>query len=245
MSTTVYVRTEVRRTLRNRRFLMFSLGFPLVLFLITAGSNRDVTDFAGTGVSFPLYYMVGMVSWGAMAAVISGGARIAAERQIGWTRQLRLTPLSTQTYFSAKVLSGYLLALASIAVLYAAGILYGVRLPAGAWLTMTALILVGLVPFAVLGILFGHVLSTDSMGPALGGATALFALLGGAWGPVAGDSSFLTSLVQLIPSYWLTQAAHSAFTGEVWPPKAWVVILVWTLVLGRLARSAYLRDTAR
>ena len=245
MSSVLYVRTEVRRTLRNRRFLAFSLGFPLVLFLITAGANRDVSDFAGTGVSFPLYYMVGMVSWGAMAAVIAGGARIAAERQIGWTRQLRLTPLSTRTYFSAKVLSGYLLALASIAVLYVAGISYGVRLPLGSWLTMTALILVGLVPFAVLGILFGHLLSTDSMGPALGGVTALFALLGGAWGPVAGESSVLTSISQLLPSYWLTQAAHSAFTGEAWPVRAWLVLAVWTLVLGRLARSAYLRDTAR
>jgi ABC-2 type transport system permease protein len=245
MSSAVYVRTEVRRTLRNRRFLAFSLGFPLVLFLITAGANRDVGDFAGTGVSFPLYYMVGMVSWGAMAAVIAGGSRIAAERQVGWTRQLRLTPLSTPTYFSAKVLSGYLLALASIAVLYAAGILYGVRLPVWSWLTMTGLILVGLIPFAVLGILFGHLLSADSMGPALGGVTALFAILGGAWGPVAGSSSVLTSVAQLLPSYWLTQAAHTAFSGEDWPVKAWLVILVWTVVLARLARSAYRRDTAR
>jgi ABC-2 type transport system permease protein len=245
MSSAVYVRAEVRRTLRNRRFLVFSLGFPLVLFLITAGANRDVSDFAGTGISFPLYYMVGMVSWGSMAAVIAGGARIAAERQIGWTRQLRLTPLRTPTYLSAKVLSGYLLALASIAVLYTAGVLYGVRLPAEAWVRMTGLILVGLIPFAALGILLGHLLSTDSMGPALGGVTALFALLGGAWGPIAGSSSFLGELAQLLPSYWLTQAAHSAYTGQGWPLKGWLVILVWTAVLGWLARAAYLRDTKR
>jgi ABC-2 type transport system permease protein len=245
MSNTVYVRYELRRTLRNRRFLAFSLGFPLVLFLITAGANRDVSDFEGTGISFPLYYMVGMVSWGSMAAVMAGGARIASERQIGWTRQLRLTPLRPRTYFSAKVLSGYVLALLSIVVLYLAGVVYGVRLPADAWLRMTLLILVGLVPFAVLGILFGHLLSTDSMGPALGGVTALFALLGGSWGPIAGSSSLLNNLAQLLPSYWLTQAAHSAFTGEGWPLKAWLVIVVWTVVLGRWARTAYLRDTGR
>ncbi len=245
MSSAVYVRTEVRRTLRNRRFLVFSLGFPLVLFLIVAGANKDVRDFAGTGISFVLYYMVGMVSWGSMAAVIAAGARIAAERQVGWTRQLRLTPLSTRAYFATKVLGGYLLAAASIAVLYLAGVAYGVRLPAGSWVRMTVLILIALIPFAVLGILFGHLLSTESMGPAVGGVTALFALLGGAWGPIAGSSDLLNQLAQLLPSYWLTQAAHSAFTGQAWPPKAWVVLIVWTAVLSWLARGAYLRDTCR
>ena len=58
------------------------------------------------------------------------------------------------------------------------------------------------------------------MGPALGGSTAVFALLGGAWYPLAGDSGWLHDLVQLIPSYWLVQAAHSAFTGQWWPAKA-------------------------
>ena len=41
-----------------------------------------------------------MAAWGAMAAVIAGGARIAAERAIGWNRQLRITPLPARTYFA-------------------------------------------------------------------------------------------------------------------------------------------------
>jgi ABC-2 type transport system permease protein len=44
---------------------------------------------------------------------------------------------------------------------------------------MTALIIVGLPPFAGLGIVFGHLLTPDSIGPAMGGASALLALLGG------------------------------------------------------------------
>ena len=91
--------------------------------------NRGVNDFAGTGLSFALYYMVGMASWGAMGAATAGGARIAAERSIGWVRQLRITPLSIRTYFGAKVLSGYVLAGVAIALLYATGIAFGVRLP--------------------------------------------------------------------------------------------------------------------
>ena len=72
-----YTRYEMLRTFRNTRFFIFSLIFPLVLFLLVAGPNRDA-ELAG--ISFPLYYMTGMVSWGTMMAVIGGGARIAAER---------------------------------------------------------------------------------------------------------------------------------------------------------------------
>ena len=71
--------------------------------------------------------------------------------------------------------------------------------------------------FAVLGILLGHVLTVDSMGPAIGGITALLALLGGAWGPIVGSSGVLHDVVQLIPSYWLVQAADSALSGGLWP----------------------------
>jgi ABC-2 type transport system permease protein len=37
--------------------------------------------------------MVGLAAFGTMGAVLSSGARIAAERSTGWNRQLRLTPL--------------------------------------------------------------------------------------------------------------------------------------------------------
>ena len=45
-----------------------------------------------------------------MMSMISTGARIAGERQAGWTRQLRITPLSPRAYFRAKVLTGYVMA---------------------------------------------------------------------------------------------------------------------------------------
>ena len=56
-----------------------------------------------------------------MTAVIAGGARIAAERAIGWNRQLRDQPAAPRAYFGTKLLTGYLLAAVSIAVLYARG----------------------------------------------------------------------------------------------------------------------------
>ena len=74
---------------------------------------------------------------------------------------MRITPLRTGAYFGAKVLNGYLRALLTIALMCLAGTALGVRLPAE-WLTVIGLLLVGLIPFAVLGILLGHLIGPDS-----------------------------------------------------------------------------------
>jgi ABC-2 type transport system permease protein len=236
-----YLRYEVIRTYRNRRFLIFSLVFPLILFLAVAGPHKDQSIL---GISFPLYYMTGMVAWGTMVSVISSGARIAAERQVGWTRQLRITPLPTWSYFAAKIACGYLMALLSMLVLFVAGSFEGVHLTFSQWFVMVGLLLVGLIPFSVLGIMFGHLLTTDSLGPAIGGTTSLFALLGGAYGPLV-NGGFLLSVVKCLPSYWLVLAGKSALGGGGWPAQAWIVIAVWTVVTTALAVRVYQRDTRK
>ncbi len=239
----VYIRYELLRTLRNRRFFFFSLGFPLVLFFAIAGPNKNETNFGGSGLPAPLYYMVGLAAFGTMNAMLAAGARISGERAVGWNRQLRITPLSTRTYFRAKVLTGYLMSLITLAVLYLAGTTLGVSLSAHEWVKMTGLILVGLIPFAGLGIVYGHLLTVDSIGPVMGGSTALFALLGGTWFPITGG--FMRDIAQVLPSYWLVQAGHVAFGGQGWSTKGWIVIAAWSVGAAAVAQWAYRRDTKR
>jgi ABC-2 type transport system permease protein len=239
-----YTRFELVRTLRNRRLMVFSLGFPLILYLLIAAPNRNSGNIGGTGISLPLYYMVGLVSFGAMMALISSGARIANERTTGWTRQLRITPLTTQAYFRAKVLTGYAMAGLTIVVLYASGIALGVSLPLDRWIEMTALILLALLPFAAFGVLLGHLLTADSIGPATGGVVSLLALMSGTWFPLA-SHGLIHDVGQVLPSYWLVQASHVALGGHPWGASGWIVVATWTAVLVILARAAYRRDTGR
>src|SRR3954453_9615044 len=153
MSSLTYTRYELLRAFRNKRFFLFSLGFPLLLYVITAAPNRGETNLQGTGLSAPLYFMVSMASWGTMTAMLGTGARFDGAREAGWNRQLRISPLSAFAYLRAKVAISYLMATLSLLRLYAAGVILGVRLPAGEWLSMTGLILVGLIPFAAAGVL--------------------------------------------------------------------------------------------
>jgi ABC-2 type transport system permease protein len=241
MSTVTYTRYELVRVFRNRRFFLFSLGFPLLLFIIFGGSNQHATE---DGVSFLLLYMTGMMAWGAMTSMVSSGARIAVERSTGWTRQMRITPLSVRGYFRAKVLSGYAVAALTIAVISVAGLAFGVQLGVGSWARMIGLILIGLIPFALLGIVLGHLLSPDSMGPGIGGTTSLFALLGGLWFPLP-THGFLHDLGQVIPSYWMGQAGKTAIGGGGWAAEGWIVMALWTVALLFLAVGVYQRDTSR
>jgi ABC-2 type transport system permease protein len=239
-----YTRYEIVRAFRNRRFFIFSIGFPLVLYFVIAAPNRDAHDFGGSGIDAPLYLMVGLTAFGTMNAVLGVGARIAAERSTGWNRQLRLTPLTSRAYFRTKVLTAYLTASVTIVLLYAAGALLGVRIPAGRWIEMTLLMFIGLVPFAALGILIGHLIGLDSIGPAMGGTTALLGLLGGVWFPID-SSGFMHDVAVLLPSYWLVQASHVAIGGGAWRSTGWLVVAAWSGLVALAAAWAYRRDTSR
>jgi len=237
-----YVRYEVLRNFRNWRFLVLSLAFPLVLYYSVASANKShkLQDIA-----FPIAFMTSMATLGAMASVISSCTVIASERSLGWTRQMRITPLGTATYFGAKVLAGYLRAILVIALLCVAGITLGVHMPAHKWAVMIGLLLAGLVPFTVLGILLGHLLTSDSSAIAMSGTVMIFALLGGVYGFQLANTGTLLDIIKGIPSFWLTQAGKAAIRLDNWPAEGWIVIAVWTAALLPLAVLAYQRDTHR
>lgn len=241
MTSTTYVRYEVLRNFRNWRFSFLALAFPLVLYFTVGTANRHA-HFNGT--TFPLYFMVAMATLGTMASVLASAAIIAAERSSGWTRQMRITPLHTGAYFGTKVLSAYLRALLTIALMCLAGTALGVRLSAGQWLTVIGLLLAGLVPFTVLGILLGHLVGPDASAPAVGGIVTLFALLGGVYGFQIANSGPMLQIIKGLPSYWLAQAGKTALGGG-WPAEGWIVVAAWTAVLVPIAVLVYRRDTSR
>ncbi len=239
-----YMKYEVIRTLRNRQGFIFSLVVPVAMFVMLAGGNRRETNFGNSGIPAVTYYMVGLLAFGGMGAVLAGGGRIAIDRSVGWNRQLRLSPLSPRTYLVGKLMIGYLVACMTLALLYAAGIMLGARMSFGHWVEMTALVLIGLVPFAALGIWIGHTFKEDAMGPLLGGSMTFFGFLGGSWFPLPGDS-VIGKIGSYLPSFWVVQAGHVGADGASWPAKGWLVIAIWTVAASLLAVRAYRLDTLR
>jgi ABC-2 type transport system permease protein len=244
MTTIGYLHAELLRAFRNRRLLCVTLGLPLVFYALVAVPDRGVEDFAGTGIPWVVYSMVGFASMGAMMTAVSAGTRIAAERTIGWTQQLRITPLPGGAYVRAKIVTAYAMALACMLSVFALATIIGASLTVVQWLAMTGLMLVGLLPFAALGIVVGHTLNVDAVGPACAGLVTLLTFVSGTWVPVAADG-FLHTLATCLPSYWIGQASRVVVDGHAWSATGWLVVATWTLVLTALARWAYRRDLER
>lgn len=241
MNAATHMHYEILRALRNRLALALSLALPLVIFYAVVPENRHaVTD----GVSFPLYFMTAMATYGAMWAAISPGSHIAIDRSRGWVRQLRITPLRVRTELVAKVLTAYLVVLPTLVLVYLAGLSVGVRLGTAQWFEMTGLLLVGLAPVVAAGITLGHLLTVDALAPAAGGFVVILALLGGAFGRLFSGGAMLT-IVKLLPSYWLVQAGKAAIGSGSWPAEGWIVVAVWILCLTPLTAMAYQRDKAK
>ena len=237
-----HLRYEILRTLRNPAFAGLTLALPLVLFYSVAAGQRHVMH---DGTSFPLYFMTAMAVYGAMYAAMAPGARIARDRATGWLRQIRITPLRTRTEFTAKVAGAYLLALPALVLLFLAGASLGVRLSAAQWLEMAGLLLAGLAPLVVTGLVLGYLLSSDAVAPAFAGVVVLLALVGGVFGFQLATSGPVFDVMKGLPSYWLVQAGKTALGGGGWPAEAWIVVAVWTVVLIPAAALAYRRSAIR
>lgn len=238
-----HLRYEILRTFRNRGFLIITMGLPLMLYCaVTPGNKGNKVE----NMPFSLYFMTGMAAYGALFAVFSPTTRIAIDRTRGWTRQVRITPLQTSVYMTAKVITAYVVALPALILLFLAGTAFGVRLSATQWLEMIGLIIVALVPFIVMGILVGHVARPDAMPAVIGGLVVLFALFGGAFGEFFNTGAML-KIIKLLPSYYLVQAGKGATSGSGagWPAQGWIVVGAWTVVVVALVVPAYRRDTRR
>jgi ABC-2 type transport system permease protein len=242
--TSRYLLLEARRAYRNKRFLIFTVAMPVALFLIYVQLYGE--DQGINGVSTRAYLMVSMAAFGAMGGSMSAGSRIALERQTGWNRQLRLTPLRPLGYLLAKGTIGMLVALPAIILVYGAGALVvHVHLSAWQWVASGVGVWLALIPFALLGILIGYVASPDSAQAIFPAVFMTMSLLGGIFIPVEVMPKVMANIAQVLPSYWLGIIGRSplGLGGFEW--KAIPVLLAWAVVVALIVARRYRVDTAR
>jgi ABC-2 type transport system permease protein len=239
----VYTRTEIRRSFRNPRYLVFAFAFPLVFFLVfesTYGHGRI------SGIPVTAYLMVSMATFGAMSAVFATGGRIALEREIGWNRQLRLTALTGRSYVAGKSAAGFAVAIPSLAAVFAtAAISKDVHLTPGRWILVAVSILVALLPISALGIWIGYVARADALQAISGGVYSLLSLFGGLWIPITNFPHWLQLFCKALPVYWIAQAGRRALLGSWVGWTGLAVLAAWTALFGVLGAIAYRRTTAR
>ncbi|MEI5103662.1 ABC transporter permease [Streptomyces sp. PmtG] len=248
LASTSLVRLEIKRSMRNRKFLFFSVLFPALLFLITAGGqDADATMPDSGGLSVPAFMMVSMASFGALTAVLMGNSeRIAKERADGWVRQLRLTSLPGRGYVLAKTASAAVVSLPSILVVFAAGAaVKDVRLDAWQWLALTGVIWAGSLCFAALGVAVGYVASSDTARPIAMILYFTLSVLGGLWMPSATFPHWLRTLGEWLPTHAYAGLGRAIELGGAPHTRDVVLLVAYFVLFAAGAAWLYRKDTLK
>jgi ABC-2 type transport system permease protein len=233
------LRIELLRVLRNRRTMIFTLIMPAVFYLIFGVGQSYANQNAGRG-NVAAYIMISMAAYGAMIASTGGGAMVATERAQGWSRQLRLTPLSPMVYVFVKLLTAMLLGALAVIGMFTKAQMDTV----GLWVATALIAWAGSLVFAAFGLFMGYLLPSENVMQIIGPGLAILAFAGGLFVPLE-DGSTLQKIAQFTPMYGISSLAHAPLTGDTFQ-WTWVVnVAAWLLLFAGGAIWRFRKDTAR
>ncbi|AJT40488.1 ABC transporter permease [Psychromicrobium lacuslunae] len=238
---------EMKRRLRNRRNVIFAMVLPVAMFLIIGLQVKDTPldpshPISAGGQSVSAYIMLSMAVYGCMITATSAGGAVAIERSMGWSRQLRLTPLSPAANIAVKIVGALVLGAIAIAAVYIAGYAIGVRMDVGIWVIGALAALLGSLVFTALGLLVGYLVPSENVMQFMGPAIAFLALFGGLFFPLDG---WMKNVGVWTPTYGIGEIARSPLTGADFNWLALANVALWLVIFAAGAALAFRRDTRR
>ena len=232
---------EVRRVLRNRRTLMFIVVFPSIFFFLFRLPQKGQKE---PPAQLMAYVLISMAVYGAMVGTTSGGAAVAVERSLGWSRQLRLTPLRPAAYVAMKVLTAMTLGGLAIVSAFTVGAISGVRMEPHVWM-LSALAAWGCsLVFAAFGLFMGFLLPSENVMQFVGPILALLAMFGGLFIPLNTLPPTMQTIAKFTPVYGVGVLARAPLVGGD-TTTAVLGVVIWTIIFGLAAMALFRRDTAR
>jgi ABC-2 type transport system permease protein len=239
------LRLEVRRLLRNRRTVVLALVLPVLFFLGFGLNNSYVHENFGHG-NVSAAEMISIALYGAVAATATGGAMVSIERAAGWSRQLRVTPLSPTAYIVIKMLTSLVLAASAVCAVYLVGAVTNkVSMPANLWVITGLCVWIGSLLFAAFGLFTGYLLPSENVTQVISLALTLFCFAGGLFIPLSQFPPTLLTLARFTPLYGLNQLVHYPLADGTlqWD---WILnLVVWLAIFVVGAAWSLHRDTAR
>jgi ABC-2 type transport system permease protein len=229
---------EVRHLLRAPGMVIPFLLLPGPLYwffgVVLAGSSSAATanpDLAN-------YLLSGWCVYAVMGPAIFGiGCPLAVEREAGLLKLKRALPAPTGSYLLAKMLMAMVFAALAVGVVFIVAVAAGkITLGAGPLAALAAVLIIGAVPFAAIGLFIGaH--ASGSASPAFANLAFLPMIwLAGLFFPLP---AALQKWVVIWPAFHLNQVALAAAgidTFRFFDPKMAVAVLLgFTVLFGGLA----------
>jgi ABC-2 type transport system permease protein len=191
----------------------------------------------------------GLLGWAvAMSAAFGAAATLQGWRQSHLLRRLQLSPVSSRTIVSARVLVTLAVAMVQLAVFVGLGVAaFGLTLT-GSWWMSVPLLVAGTLSFMSLGLLAGAIAKTTEGAVNLANFFVLpMAFLSGSFFPLEGAPSWIQTVSQLLPLRHLNDAMLDVMVRGQGPASALVpigILLAFTTVFTLLAARLFRWETA-
>jgi ABC-2 type transport system permease protein len=239
------LKLEIRRLTRNRRTVIISIVVPVVFFLLF-GLNQTYDSLPLRNGNEAAAVMISLALYGGVLSTTFCGAMVSIERAQGWSRQLRLTPLSPVAYIVIKIMTALVLGFCSVAAVYITGIIaHKPSMSVGLWIGTGFSVWIGSLLFAAFGLFLGYLLPAENVMQLIGLILALLSFAGGLFIPVSQYAHVVQEIAKWTPLYGLNQLVHTPLLGNGvdW---TWVVnVVAWLILFASGAVWRMRKDTAR
>jgi ABC-2 type transport system permease protein len=233
-----WVAARVRLTLRDRRTLIFTFAFPLVLVTMFNAlySGQDVAAMgdAGGKVRFAQFYTPSIGIFALASACYTGVALgIATARDTGLLKRVRGTPLPMSVYLGSWLTASALTGIAAVVLLFAVSVpAYGVHLYARTLPAAVVTLALGAATLAALGLAIASLVRTADQAMPLAQLTFLpLSFISGIFFPLEGAPGWVIHVAHAFPLFHIVNAFDACFApqtpGGGWSGHDLAAIAVW------------------
>ena len=196
---------EILRTLRTPAFVIPTLAFPVVFYLLFAvlipGQWGNLHKASYLLATYGVFGVIG-------PALFGFGVGMAIDREQGLLELKRVSPMPMLAYFFARIAMSLLTAACVVVLLsVAASVFGGVRMDMLQWLRLLLALLLGTLPFCAMGLWIGSLVKGQA---AVGIVNLIYlpmSVLSGLWIPLFVFPTLIQKLAAVWPAWHLAQLA--------------------------------------
>jgi ABC-2 type transport system permease protein len=229
-------RIEMLLTVRRGESLLVTLLIPLGILVFFSK-----VDAVNTTLRHPVDFLVpGVLALAVMSsAMVSLGIATGYERHYGVLKRLGSTPLSRAGLLTAKTLNVLAFEILQATAIVLTGIALGWD-PSGGLLAAVALLLLGTIAFAGIGMLLAGTLRAEANLAIANGLFLVLLFLGGMAYPLHRLPDALETFAKALPAAALSETVRAVLDQTSFPTGELVVLVVWA-VAAPLAAARWFR----
>ena len=233
------IRCELLRMLREPAYCVPVVMFPALFYVLFSvllnRGNRAAAEYLLA--SYGVFGVIG-------AAMFGFGVSIAMDRERGYLRLRRALPTPPGALLLARMAMAAVFAVIISAVMaLIAVLLAGVSLAPAQWAGLLAVNVLGVLPFAAIGLWVGSLVGGNAAPVLLNALYLPMAFLSGLWLPLSMLPDWIGRMAPVWPAWHLAQLAQKVVGHDGGAP-AWVHVLALAAVTGACFALAQRRLSA-